>query len=506
MSDNETDNLPLSKLRDIERYKNAERMARALRPYLPNQDDQAASRSASRGRTKDKRICQLSAAFKYCSHLEKGLKDAYEKCGNVLGPLTDDYKLLSNSLLSSNNNNHVNLTQNNNNNIENNLVDLSTMNNTETQLSINNSCFKLSDALDDDAENFYLSPNQNHQNNASIHESSTISATNGAANQINKKTINSNTSKKTINEECAKLRTVNNLRNFDHVDTSPILSCYLDENVDENNNKIVEDNNSNKRKRRFVDINNKEESSSQKLVHTTTTPATSLAAATKRLLIDSANNNNKENSIIQSQNESNLSLTTPKAASKNVGAGKKNKLNPPPAFLSSTLTFSTPTPVNTTMNKLDDTTKSEPNMAVFNDETTNGNGEFRKVYFLRSSTTRLRNLLNANNTATTLPSSASRGNKSRNTTTATTISASITAHKLINTGNNIALNKLNKIDSSTASSRSSSLTTTPSVRANDTSTSSHELNMDNLDHNNNITRNHNKMFDDHQSKNGFDFV
>jgi hypothetical protein len=499
MSDNETDNLPLSKLRDIERYKNAERMARALRPYLPSQDDQTPSRSASRGRTKDKRICQLSAAFKYCTHLEKGLKDAYEKCGTLLGPLTDDYKLLSNSLLSNNNNNLINSTQNTN--IEN-IVDYSTMNNTETQISINNSCFKLSDALDDEAENFYLSPNQNHQNNASIHESSTISATNGAANHINKKAINNNNnnSKKT-KEECAKLRTVNNLRNFDHVDTSPILSCYLDENVDENNNSTI----NNKRKRRYVDINNnQEESSNQKIVHTIATPATSLAAATKRLIIDSAEN--KENSLIQSPNESNLSLTTPKTASKHTSSGRRNKSTIPTATLmSSTLAFSTPTPANTTINKLDDTAKSEPALAAFNDETTTGNGEFRKVYFLRSSTARIKNMLNANNTATTLPVSTTRGSKLRNTTTATTISASITAHKLTNTGNNIALNKLNKIDSSTASSRSSSLTTTPSVRANDTSSSSHELNMDNLDHNNNNI-NHNKMFEDHQSKNGFNFI
>ena len=48
MSDNE--NVPLSKLREMERYRNAERLAKSLKPYLPSppsSDELAAAAAAS---------------------------------------------------------------------------------------------------------------------------------------------------------------------------------------------------------------------------------------------------------------------------------------------------------------------------------------------------------------------------------------------------------------------------------------------------------------------------
>lgn len=98
MSDNET----TSKSKDNERLKNAERLARALRPYLNEETSTGAGVStttqtrshqstSTRGRTKDKRICQLNAAYKYCIHLEKTLKELYDK-ENTQVP--DDCKLV----------------------------------------------------------------------------------------------------------------------------------------------------------------------------------------------------------------------------------------------------------------------------------------------------------------------------------------------------------------------------------------------------------------------------
>jgi len=70
--------------RDTERNKNAELLAKALRPYFLLEDAQQQQQQQliqqqsqlhqiqqriNRGRSKDKRICQLSAAYKYCVHL-----------------------------------------------------------------------------------------------------------------------------------------------------------------------------------------------------------------------------------------------------------------------------------------------------------------------------------------------------------------------------------------------------------------------------------------------------
>ncbi|CAF0962924.1 unnamed protein product [Brachionus calyciflorus] len=86
--------------KDVERIRNAERLARALRPYLSDTfEPQSLSTPATlRGRGKDKRICQLNAAYKYCFNLEKKIQELYAK-ENVLVP--DEFKLVHSTLNSN---------------------------------------------------------------------------------------------------------------------------------------------------------------------------------------------------------------------------------------------------------------------------------------------------------------------------------------------------------------------------------------------------------------------
>ena len=68
------------RISDLERYKNAEKLARALRAYLATGEQQQLDESSKSrgGRTKDKRICQLNAAYKYCAYLEQTIRTLYE--------------------------------------------------------------------------------------------------------------------------------------------------------------------------------------------------------------------------------------------------------------------------------------------------------------------------------------------------------------------------------------------------------------------------------------------
>ncbi len=165
-----------------ERYRNAERLSRALRGYM--QLDEALIKS--RGRTKDKRICQLNAAYKYCIHLETTIRDMCEREG-VSVP--DDCKLIHVAAQTAANGT---------------LDDAANTNeNDEDSIMI------------DQGSTSYLTPNQ--QNNWSIHESSTLSSA-----------IASNTTASNVSTGVmTRSRLQRHLQNsFQHaVDASPILGA-----------------------------------------------------------------------------------------------------------------------------------------------------------------------------------------------------------------------------------------------------------------------------------------
>lgn len=199
MSDNEIENTQISKLIDLERYKNAEQLAKALKAYLPSPEET----SKSRGRTKDKRICQLSAAYKYCVHLENAIKDL---CDKENKPVPDDCKLVHN--LPNLNASRIDLTQ--------------------TQTSTNSSIMykrldqNNNEIADQSESHLYLTPNQ--QRSSILHESSNLS-------------VGSNAVVKT---------------NFNAVDASPILgrkSFFLYDN--NNNSSIQSETNANVKKRKI---------------------------------------------------------------------------------------------------------------------------------------------------------------------------------------------------------------------------------------------------------------
>ena len=85
----EMENVQMNKMREIERLRNAERLGKALRPYLQPSSNEETQKT--RGRVKDKRICQLNAAYKYVLLLEKSLKELCEKTNE---PLSDECRLL----------------------------------------------------------------------------------------------------------------------------------------------------------------------------------------------------------------------------------------------------------------------------------------------------------------------------------------------------------------------------------------------------------------------------
>lgn len=82
--------------KDLERIRNAERLARALRPYLcePFEPQCLSTPASARGRNKDKRICQLNAAYKYCLALEQKIA---ELCGKE-NIVPDEYRLVHSTI------------------------------------------------------------------------------------------------------------------------------------------------------------------------------------------------------------------------------------------------------------------------------------------------------------------------------------------------------------------------------------------------------------------------
>lgn len=85
--------------KDLERIRNAERLARALRPYLcePFEPQCLSTPSSARGRNKDKRICQLNAAYKYCLTLEQKIA---ELCGKE-NIVPDEFRLVHSTISQS---------------------------------------------------------------------------------------------------------------------------------------------------------------------------------------------------------------------------------------------------------------------------------------------------------------------------------------------------------------------------------------------------------------------
>lgn len=441
------DNTPLAESRDTERLKNAETFAKALKPYLQTCDEASSRSQQTRGRAKDKRICQLNAGFKYCSHLEKGLIQAYEKCKDVLGVLSDDYKLLTN------------LSDQNKNNEQD-------SNDSSVQFSFTTPLDFANDNLAYDVCNTTYENNQKNadsslalvpmadRNNPPLINNSDIS--------IENQNQNENKSQKANDQ--AKLKEVTNSFNFQSVDTSPILGYndhYMNENeqatLDENNNDLVNGNTSDEsnkpvQSKRSCNENDLEDENS--ILQSKKTE--NRANKRQKVLNDSINNldssrNNKENTNFTIEKILSSHFETPNTSSATLAAqtkatssrGSRNISNSLPS-----MAFSTPTSAK----KLDETTASESNLTS-NNETSHNTNEVKRHYFLRSTTVRLRNMLNANNN----------NNKKR-------------SRLVKETPVNVAVKQISKTDSTATSSRSSSLTTTPSVKGADTSLSSHDLN------------------------------
>ena len=167
MSDNENKPIKTNNMAEEreDRYRNAERLAKSLKIYLPSPSEITKQK---RGPPRDKRICQLNAAYKYIMHLENNIKDM---CVKTNSKLPDDCKLVS-SMISR--------------------PDASprTCSNLSLKMRLNNS-------------GIGLSPSRRNQ---LIHESSTISDT-----------------ASTSTMETKLLNPLKCLRNFENIDASPIL-------------------------------------------------------------------------------------------------------------------------------------------------------------------------------------------------------------------------------------------------------------------------------------------
>lgn len=80
----------MSALSQEGRFQNAERLAKSLNSYLPNNE----INRRKNGFQKDKRICHLNAAYHYILHLEGNIKDLHSKL-NSQAP--EDCCLLANT-------------------------------------------------------------------------------------------------------------------------------------------------------------------------------------------------------------------------------------------------------------------------------------------------------------------------------------------------------------------------------------------------------------------------
>ena len=181
----EFENIQMSKIREIERYRNAERLAKALKHYLtPSNDDI----SKPRGRIKDQRICQLNAAYKYVCFLEKNIEQLCEKTNNQI---PENCHLLHDSVNSGQNGAPIDL------------MEAPSM---RSKLEENGELYM------GDIEPF----TPTRITNQNIHESSSLSVSTAFASSA-------------INP----FRPIKHVRNFDDVDASPILGNqghYMNEN------------------------------------------------------------------------------------------------------------------------------------------------------------------------------------------------------------------------------------------------------------------------------------
>jgi hypothetical protein len=177
---------------NMERYRNVERLDRALRAFAQLETETPLlAKSSSRGRTKDKRICQLNAAYKYCAHLEQKIK---EMCERTDSQVPEDCKLLHTAMSAVNDaNDDVNMNEDEAEEEE------------EEEMAVRR---KKPATVEVSS---YLTPNQNQ--NGSIHESSTLSSV-----ATTSKSIAS-----TSTGMMTRSRMQRHLQNSFQLDTSPIL-------------------------------------------------------------------------------------------------------------------------------------------------------------------------------------------------------------------------------------------------------------------------------------------
>lgn len=181
----EFESIQMNKLREIERYRNAERLAKALKHYLTPSNDET---SKPRGRIKDRRICQLNAAYKYVCFLEKNIEQLCLKTNNQI---PENCHLLHDSVNSGQNGIQIDL------------MEAPSMRYKPEE----NSDFNM-----DEIEPF----TPTRISNQNIHESSSLSVSTAFASSA----INT-------------FRPLKHLRNFNDVDASPIFgnqSHYINEN------------------------------------------------------------------------------------------------------------------------------------------------------------------------------------------------------------------------------------------------------------------------------------
>lgn len=261
-----------SKQKDSERYKNAEILARALKAYqLEETSANIGSQSApsrARGRSKDSRICQLNAAFKYCAHLEQAIK---EFCDKENAQIPDDCKLITNAKFT---------------------------------LATDRDNEEVSSNDESSSMNSYLTPNQ--KNNASvIHESSLAIA-----------------SSSTTNAMCSSggvltRSRAQQLRNFkNNVVASPILGPGHYVTVNEVEHDLSELRSRLNRKRRITEQQPELEISNLSNLSTTNT--------SKRANRDSSSVNNSKKSLLDLNNNE-VAVATPKSETENESNGERKQ-------------------------------------------------------------------------------------------------------------------------------------------------------------------------------------
>lgn len=361
--------------RDTERNKNAELLAKALRPYFLLEDSQQQQQQQqlqqqqlqqriNRGRSKDKRICQLSAAYKYCVHLERTIKTLCESNKDSINNeinVPDDCKLIHN-ILSANRANVGGSGSGTGNDEE--TLDTILNENYNREYETVNECANNS--------NICLTPVE-CRNTSTIHESSAFSSV---------VTSSSNNCAQTPN-----LSKSNNKKTLKNVDASPIYG--VSKEVDEFLNEKDEQTNVKKMriKRRLIDTVENVEEMTRK--DTNETPNGSQAKRSINALTK------KQNVSTHDELELSSTISTPTPAT--TASGKVNPKKTPSSSLLSASTSLSGTASATQTPNIDASI----------------NIENRTPYFLRSTHNRLRYMLAANSVAPTKRNSKRENNKTK---------------------------------------------------------------------------------------------